>query len=319
LPKVLPQALHCFEGSALRSFARARQLNIPRVLDVASDHTGYLQVLQQERQALRDSGLLHRAKRKDEAVHSEVYAERALADYLLVPSECVRQALLADGVPDHKIVMMPYGVDTSHFVPTAAPRPATKPFTVLFVGTLLLGKGLQYLLRAWAELGLDDAVLLIVGGDGERLAESLRVSCGRNVEWAGNVSSSQMLAYYHRADVFVFPSLSDAFGLVVAEAMACGLPVITTSTAGASSIILDGINGYIVPPRDVSALKEKIAAFHCDEAMRRRMGQQARGRVVQSYTWEHYEQRLAAFYRTVVLGDTAKSICGENVALVTAL
>ncbi len=302
LASASPLAVHCYQGSALRTFTRAKQLHIPRVLDVTSDHTGIVRTLRQEAGLLRNAGLLDDLTRVDKAYFPQTYTERALADYLLVPSEHVRHALMADGIPEHKIVLMPYGVDSDTFTPPAASRTAMdRPFTALFVGTLNIAKGIQYLLNAWAELALPDAELVIVGGGGDRAIRTLREHGVQNVRWAGNVSHSTVLKYYREADIFVFPSLSEGSALVVYEAMACGLPVITTPTAG--SVVRDGIDGYIVPPRDVPALKDKIETLYRDRVTLTRMGQNARGHVVSSHTWKHYEQRLAAFYRDMVFGD----------------
>src|SRR5207244_1153869 len=113
---------------------------------------------------------------------------------------------------------------------------------------------------AWQELKLNSAELIVAGGGESRFLEYLRETSGHNVRWVGNIPHNEIIEYYHSADVFVFPSLFESFGLVVAEAMACELPVITTPTAG--SIVRDGIDGYIVPPRDVAALKEKMEALY---------------------------------------------------------
>ncbi len=297
-----PLAVHCFQGSALRTFTRAKQVHIPCVLDVTSDHTGIVRILQEEVRQLQSSGLSDGPTRVDEVYFRQTYTERALADYLLVPSEHVRQALKADGAPDHKIVLIPYGVDANRFTPpeAASRTAANRPFTALFVGTLNIGKGIQYLLKAWAELALPDAELVIVGGNGESAVQRLRERSAPNVRWMGNVPHSTIPKIYQEADIFVFPSLSEGSALVVYEAMASGLPVITTPNAG--SVVRDGVDGYIVPPRDIPALKDKIQALYRDRAGLRRLGENAHEQVVQSYTWKHYEQRLAAFYRDRVLG-----------------
>jgi glycosyltransferase involved in cell wall biosynthesis len=85
---------------------------------------------------------------------------------------------------------------------------------------------------------------------------------------------------YAAADVFVFPTLGDTFGLVVSEAMACGLPVIATTAAGEiSERVADGVNGFLVPPADSDALLERMTVLAQDPALRRRMGQASRDKV----------------------------------------
>lgn len=200
--------------------------------------------------------------------------------------------------------MMPYGVDVAQFTPPTEPCGGRTCFTALFAGAVSVGKGIPYLLRAWRELALPNARLRIVGGINDRNMRLLRDRADSGVEWIGNVPRSEMLRQYHEADVFIFPSLSESFGRVVSEAMACALPVITTPAAG--SVVRDGVDGFIVPLRDVAALRHRIRLLYDDRELRARMGQGAREHVTQHYTWDQYERRLARFYREVVFAATAQ-------------
>ena len=159
-------------------------------------------------------------------------------------------------------------------------------------------EGVRYLIIRLAEAQMPSGELTIIGGLETPLITHLRATSGPGVRWVGNVPFDQMLQYYQRADVFVFPTLFESFGLVVAEAMACGIPVITTPTAG--SIVRDGVDGFIVPERDTEMLKRKLLLLSQDAALRMRMAENARARVVGSFTWYHYGERLASFYRDVV-------------------
>jgi glycosyltransferase involved in cell wall biosynthesis len=299
-----PRALHCYEASALRTFTRAKQLRIPCVLDVPSDHTGGIRLLQEVARTRGEDGTA------GATIRPQIYTERALADYILVPADHVRQALITDGVPPRKIHTIPYGVDADQFRPSATAPPAGRPFTAIFVGKVGLLKGVADLLQAWEGLRLDDAELILVGPIEEGSLDALRATSGPTVRWAGNIPHSAVLSWYQQADIFVFPSLSEGSALVVYEALACRLPVITTPRAG--SIVRDGIEGYIVPPRDIDALKGRIRTLYQDRAMRERMGRNARERVVQGYTWKHYEQRVAACYRDVVLAGRVAGECAET-------
>ena len=118
---MVPTAVHCFEGSALHTFRRAKQLGILCVLDVASDHTGYVRVSREEANHLRREGLGDLVDEDPVITRDEVYAERALADYLLVGADHIRATLVSERVPDERIVTIPYGVDSERFVPADAP------------------------------------------------------------------------------------------------------------------------------------------------------------------------------------------------------
>jgi len=107
--------------------------------------------------------------------------------------------------------------------------------------------------------------------------------------YVGQVPRSQVREEFLRADVFAFPTLVEGFALSHLEAMACGLPVVTTPGCGPA--VREGQDGFVVPPRDAHALADKIAAIITDRALRRRMSESARERA-SSYSWGYYRQRL---------------------------
>jgi len=93
----------------------------------------------------------------------------------------------------------------------------------------------------------------------------------------------------------VLPSLADGFGMVVPQAMACGLPVIVTENVGAADIVTDGVDGYVVPIRDVAALKEKIRYLYEDPAARQRMSAAAVKKAGRHLSWDVYGDRLVSW------------------------
>ena len=143
-------------------------------------------------------------------------------------------------------------------------------------------KGLHYLLEAWNALNLSNAELVLVGGYGDMPIELKRrydASISRNstIRWAGGSLAPE--DHYHVSDTLVFPSLSEGFGKVTLEAMACGLPVITTENA--KGIVEDGKTGFVVPIRDANALKEKIEYLYNHRDIAEQMGREARRAVEQ--------------------------------------
>jgi len=148
----------------------------------------------------------------------------------------------------------------------------------IYVGRLWWGKGINYLLNAFENVQKTSQgqVSLLIVGDGSE-EQNLKEICAKrnikNVVFAGFHQKSDLHIYYSAADVFVFPTLGDPYGLVVDEAMACSLPIISTTGAGEiADRIEQGINGYIVQPKDENALTESMLRFVNDGELCTAMG-----------------------------------------------
>jgi glycosyltransferase involved in cell wall biosynthesis len=211
------------------------------------------------------------------------------ADVVLVPAEFTRDTMIAQGVPAEKIRVLPRGVDCKRLEP--GPRDA-RPFRALFIGQVCFRKGIRYLLEAWRRLRLPDAELILVGSVHDEVRSvlaSYRDLPGLRVEgFARDPASS-----YRGASVFVLPTLDEGSAKVTAEAMAAGLPVITTPEAG--SLVQDGESGLLVPARDVEMLADRLATLHAHPEVRAAMGAAARARIL-PYTWARYQAGLLEVY-----------------------
>lgn len=216
-------------------------------------------------------------------------------DAILTTGDDGRDFALRYGAQRERVHVVPHVVDVNGYARGSALEAGERRdirdayelrgVTFAYVGRFLPGKGLDYLLEAFSRLRRDSAMpvtLLLVGaGDGE---EALRARCVdsdmSNVVFAGYHDSDFLPALYAAADVFVFPTLGDSFGLVVSEAMACGLPVIATTASGEiAGRVTEGVNGFLVPPADSGALLERMSLLACDPELRRRMGEASRERV----------------------------------------
>ena len=215
------------------------------------------------------------------------------ADIVLVPAEFTRETMVARGVPAEKIRVLPRGVDAERL--RIGPR-APRPFRVLFVGQVCLRKGIRYLLEAWRRLSLRDAELTLLGTVNEEVRGLLaryRDLSGLRVEGFARDTSP----YYAAASVFVLPTLDEGSAKVTAEAMAAGLPVITTPEAG--SLVVDGESGFLVPATDVESLAERLARLHAHPEVGAMMGAAARESIL-PYTWARYQEGLIEVYREAV-------------------
>jgi glycosyltransferase involved in cell wall biosynthesis len=180
----------------------------------------------------------------------------AAADYICVSSTFIRESFLKRGFDPQRLLSCPYPVDLSAFQPAPEPRPANRPFTILHVGGLSLRKGAPYLLEAFRLIRKEvpNAVFRVKRNIRNDAEDILRRYSDLPIEWSGGLSFDEHLRRYQNSDLLLFPSVEDGFAFVVAEALACGLPVITTVNTGASDLIRPGENGEVLPIRDPQAL-----------------------------------------------------------------
>lgn len=196
------------------------------------------------------------------------------ADCIVVPSPFVAEQLVALGVPRQRCAVIPYMADLKQLGTVPVKPSAHTPLRVLFIGEVSLRKGVPYLLHALRRLG-PRLVQARLAGRILLAPEALR-PFSDVAQFLGHVPRNQLKDLYSWADVFVFPSLIEGSALVTYEALASGLPIITTANAG--SVIRDQIEGCIVPPRDVDALVERIAEYleHPEKLRRHREAALAR-------------------------------------------
>jgi glycosyltransferase involved in cell wall biosynthesis len=153
--------------------------------------------------------------------------------------------------------------------------------------------------RHLVEWGRTDVVLLIGGsGPEEQRLRQLVVSLGlqNSVRFLGFLPEPDLPRYFALADLFCFPSIFETFGIVLAQAMAAGLPVVAADSSAVPDVVQHGITGLLSPPLDADAMAVNIARLLDDPLLRRHMGQAARERAVQLYDWE----RVARLYEQVL-------------------
>lgn len=197
-------------------------------------------------------------------------AEWKIADLVLVNSEWSRAALVQQGVPDKKIIVVPLAID---FAQDHALEPINPvgPLKVLWLGTVILRKGIQYLVDAARRLQNDNVEFLIAGPLG--VSDEAARTFPENMKLLGRLARDQTREIYKRAHVFVLPTLSDGFAVTQLEAMAHGLPVVTTPNCG--DVVMDGFDGLIVPARDGQALADALARLNRDRRLVREMSKSA--------------------------------------------
>jgi glycosyltransferase involved in cell wall biosynthesis len=221
-------------------------------------------------------------------IRRQVMRENVLltrSDHFICPSSAVQDDLITNhGISRDRTLLVPYGVHWDWF--SVEERPARG--RVLFAGTANLGKGIHYLALAAERLRRRGYVyeFRVAGGVTRLVAQ--QPLC-RNLNFLGRIPRDVIHGEFAAADVFVLPSLAEGSAGVTYEALATGVPVVTTPAAG--SVVRDGIDGRLVPERDPAALADAIADIVEDRDKRARMSIAARQRAG-DYTWERYRERL---------------------------
>ena len=285
-------AVYCYSSVAKEVFEALARGKTTRLLDQGIPPLAYDDRLLREQEAVYADW----ARPRPKAAGVEEYAERqrqewALADLILCPSQFCRRALLAEGAPQDKIRLLPFGIHPKFFKGAERPRQADDgALRVLFAGNSPIRKGLPDLV-----LALEKLTSRHVRGTFAGEVCSLTPYAARRAslvgELLGNVPRAEMVSLYRQCDVFVLPTVSDVFPAVVLEAMAAGLPVIVTPNCGSADVVRDGIDGFIVPVRAPDAIAEKLDLLASDSRLRRQMGRAA-AQQARSYTLDVYRDRL---------------------------
>jgi glycosyltransferase involved in cell wall biosynthesis len=181
-------------------------------------------------------------------------------DYVMSPSSFVTNSFLAHGFKPAQIFKCRYPIDVSCFTPSPSPRPANRPLRVICTGMLSLRKGAPYLLEAFRLVNqkIPAAQLLLTRSAFEDIKPILAKYNDLPIDWAPSLPHPQLAERLRSADIFVLPSLEDGLAFTVIEALACGLPAITTPNTGASDLIQPGRNGEVVPIRDAKAIADAV-------------------------------------------------------------
>lgn len=275
-----------FNTNAVETFRILKRAGLPCVLDQTIAHRRWSdRVGQGECDAFPDWGDQWAAPSWRVELEDE---EIELADLVLCGSEFCAHTMREEGVSPTKLAVAEYGAEIERFTPAPEPRPPA-PVRLLFVGTLALRKGIHYLLEAVKRLEPLGVRVSAVGAPKVRLQMLARYS--NVLDLPGFRLHDSMPELYREHDIYVFPTIVEGSSLSIYEALASGLPVVTTPNAG--SIVRDGVEGFVVPPRDLEALCAAVERLVRDRDLRIEMGSAARRRAETFGDWRHYGERLA--------------------------
>lgn len=250
--------LYGFAGKCFISANKQKKKNKIFILDRACPH-----IIFQNDMLIEESNKFNiKFKSLSKRLINKHLMEYLLSDYIVVPSNYTAKTF-KDDILRKKLRIISLDAKLTKKPNNVIKKEINKKFIVGIVGGGLLRKGYYYLIKAWNELNLQNAELLIKNNKKELFQiKELKDILIRNksINFHGYVD--EINDFYQKCDVFCIPSIDDGFGMVVPEALANSLPVITTSNVGASELIKDGFNGFVVNPRSISDLKNKILFFY---------------------------------------------------------
>jgi glycosyltransferase involved in cell wall biosynthesis len=286
-------------GQCSRTFERLRRRQVRLVLTALNTHIEHVaDILREEHRRLG----IHGPSFVHSRMRSRVRQEVECATRIRAVSEVSRRSFLERGVAPEKVEVILPAVDLDYF------RPAPKKdeiFRVLAVLTIDSRKGAYYLLEAFEKAAIPNSELVIIGATGDRWSSQLLASyLGRlgNIRLQrADVLKDPIAATYGQASVLVHPAIEDGFGLAVAQALACGIPVITTRQTGASQLIEDGRSGYVLECRDVDGIVDRLRHLAQNGSLLKQMRDSA-PRAVAHLGYPEFVENVAGFYKRVLAG-----------------
>lgn len=217
-------------------------------------------------------------------------------DIFITPSKYLQNIAKADVSP---IIHLPYFIELRKFYEL------TNNYNLLFVGRLERIKGVEFLIQAASSIvkAFPQTTLTIVGDGREKtylLNLTKKLQLEKHVQFLGWIGNKELDAYYKKASIIVVPTVSsEAFGLVILEAMRVGRPVIGTNVGGIPEIIDDGVNGYLVEPENPEQIAEKVMKLFSEEKLLKELGRNARKKA-EAFSIEKHVDHLGKIYEEVM-------------------
>ncbi len=247
----LPDAFYGFNRASYELFEYLKEKNIITILEqTLIPHKLEYEIINDEIEKWKGWEKVEIKRNVNSELCERELKEYELSDYIIAPSAFVKTGLINLGVPSYKIILIPYGIDTSQF---SYKRKIFKnrPLKIVFMGEVGLRKGVPYLLEAVKKLGKKNVHLKLAGSVSlKQEIISRYLDCA---EFLGHKPKSEILSLLYWADVFILPSLAEGSAISTYEALATGLPVITTPNAG--TLVENEKTGIIIESASVEAIQ----------------------------------------------------------------
>jgi len=287
-------AVYGYEHAALFTFRRAKAYGIPIIYEVPSPDPLFVEnIYKAEIKKYSDLGSPYQKRLKDrlDVRMRRRHEEWKLADLVIVNSSLTRSSYELAGLDTSKAAVIPLAAPP--VVRSAGPYKKEGPIRFIWAGTFGIRKGAHYLLEAWKKLKFQEgrARLDIYGKI--TLPKLALGSVPKGIYYHGPISQQELFQKYLESHLLLFPTLCDGFGLVVTEAMAHGLPVLTTAQAGSSELVVDGKNGVIVSAGEVDPLVERMQACIDGKVDLSSMAERAK-ETARNWQWSDYRIALTS-------------------------
>ena len=277
-----PDAIIGISGSSLRTGLALQARGSRFICDRGSSHQRYQEAIVAEE--YRRWGIERPVSDIRDTLREEQIYE--IADAITVPSSFAARSFVESGVPFEKMHVIPYGVRLDQF--SKVSDPPTDHFQVLFAGAVGLRKGIPYLLEAFANLKHPGKLLRIAGTLQPEMGKVLERLPRDHVEFLGPVSQGRLTELMSSSHVMVLPSVEEGLALVQGQALACGCPVVASTNTGGEDLFTDGVEGFIVPVRDINAIPARLQMLTDEPALQQRMSESALRRVQHIDGWKTY-------------------------------
>lgn len=299
LARHLPPAdiLVGWSGATLEAMAPAQAQGMKVVLERGSTHMAH------QTEILRDAygrfGLPWRTT--DPRLIERELAEYEQADLICTGCSFARQSFIQRGVDPTKVAVNPYGVDLNSFAPDGKPRLKR----ILFAGQVGIRKGIPWLVEAFRALP-KDWELHLAGPLEPGIERVLARHDMTRIILRGPLSRQNLAEEYRRAAIFCLPSLEEGFGMVILQAMASGCAVVASTATGGPDAGEDGRHLVLVEPADSAVLADSLNRLAANPDLRQGLGEAARSRVCQGFSWKDYGQRAVQLYQMLT---NPKPVC----------
>jgi starch synthase len=282
-------------GSSLWAGQRARKRGIRYVCDRGSTHIrAQDQLIREEDQrwGMSTAGVDPWTIEREEAEYAE-------ADCITVPSTFNVRSFVAQGVPEHKLRKLSYGVNVERFYPEGTPTEGS--FDILFAGGMSLRKGIPYVLQAYKNLKHPRKSLTFAGATSQEVITLMRKHglWSDDIRVLGHLDQATLRQTMSRSHVLMLASIEEGLALVQAQAMACGCPVLATENTGCEDLFEHGEQGFITKVRDVEAMSQHLQTLADQPELRHEMSRKALARVQLNGGTREYGRRALEIYQSL--------------------
>lgn len=236
--------------------------------------------------------------------HISRFLLKHLAHLYIVISKKMKKEFIALGIPENKIVYLPNSVNTDLFVP----KGQKEDNLLLFVGRISAIKGLHILIKSLRYLEENIRLIIIGPPDWDvnyyqkilKLIKKENQKGKHEIRYLGAMEQTKLVEWYQKTSLFILPSLYEAFGVTILEALACETPVIATRVGGIPEIIKNNETGILISPNNPKSLAEAIQHLLENRDIRLKMGREGRKRVIKEYSLEVTCRKLSAIYNQLI-------------------